>query len=53
MSCWGVVEKEYSPTIMFVTGNKKKIIIYSIIEASLVSRMWSVRIQGMDISMGN
>ena len=22
-------------------------------EASLVSRMWSVRIQGMDISMGN
>lgn len=27
--------------------------IYSIMEASLVSRMWSVRIHGMDISMGN
>lgn len=26
---------------------------YSIIEASLVSRMWSVRIHGIDISMGN
>lgn len=26
---------------------------YSIMEGSLVSRMWSVRIQGMDISMGN
>lgn len=26
---------------------------YSIMEGSLVSKMWSVRIQGMDISMGN
>lgn len=26
---------------------------YSIMEGSLVSRIWSVRIQGMDISMGN
>lgn len=26
---------------------------YSIMEASFVSRTWSVRIQGMDISMGN
>ena len=26
---------------------------HSIMEDSLVSRMWSVRIQGMDISMGN
>lgn len=26
---------------------------HSIIDASLVSRMWSVRIQGIDISMGN
>ena len=26
---------------------------YSIIDASLVSKMWSVRIQGMDISIGN
>ena len=26
---------------------------YSIIEGSLVSKIWSVRIQGMDISMGN
>lgn len=26
---------------------------YSIIDASLVSKIWSVRIQGMDISMGN
>lgn len=29
------------------------IISYSIMEGSLVSRIWSVRIQGMDISMGN
>lgn len=39
------------------SGNKcswlQKKHIYSIMEASLVSRMWSVRIQGMDISMGN
>lgn len=28
-------------------------ISYSIMEGSLVSRIWSVRIQGMDISMGN
>lgn len=26
---------------------------YSIMEGSLVSRMWSVRIHGIDISMGN
>lgn len=26
---------------------------YSIMEGSLVSKIWSVRIQGMDISMGN
>lgn len=26
---------------------------HSIMDASFVSRMWSVRIQGMDISMGN
>lgn len=26
---------------------------HSIIDASLVSRMWSVRIHGMDISIGN
>lgn len=32
---------------------KEKKVIYSIMDASLVSRMWSVRIQGMDISMGN
>lgn len=41
--------------MIFIIGNNRDSSCspYSIMDASFVSRMWSVRIQGMDISMGN
>lgn len=41
--------------MIFIIGNNRDSLCspYSIMDASFVSRMWSVRIQGMDISMGN
>lgn len=41
------------PTPSTCTVPVEPISSYSIIEGSLVSKIWSVRIQGMDISMGN
>lgn len=51
--CWAVLGTFLHRPYNYLCHKKQNDIFYSIIEASLVSKMWSVRIQGMDISMGN